>query len=718
MRLLSGRKLDRSYGKDQLDHARRKAWKRFLRQKRQTSSQDYRLSPDTVDILSETHEPKKVQTNIEDDPYYSEYETMSGLSDWHNDDLPEDLPEVIPESFLWTVFDQLVDAFSVLGSGRVEERDDGDGVEKRAWNEIVHRDVHLMNIFVKPIDENAAGALVESHAEFRFERFKAENASSLPPPESTIILTGISQNVEKLYSPPELMKARKTGTNHVEPCHEPAGKGGHLNQPFFHFVDENNVFREQHLVNGEPYDIIPHKAHLFSGRTPFEASNFYSDTLKDVIFQCLDYRQHKRWSFAKLKSVTRSDPDTRDWPTLEALRYDDHGARNDFLRTFGRFSTEAETGESRWIGVKVVGAGSFACAGLWVEIDPNRNILRRQVIKDAKPTPQNWRDPIQWRDHLPRETDREGLIQHYGHRLMMRQRRYRIYLKYYPGGDVLTALQYNTRIHTDMLRPDHIPERFLWHVFECLVKACRVLRTGADRAIPEGDEDEHLFKDWKPITHLDISARNLFMKELGNSENPRPQIVLSDFGQAFTDLNTRSGDDPITSDNPHEYLMRAGATQWAPLQEHQRLIGNPPTQLGEKTDVWSIGALLWYLMAGNPTYEGAAKGPHREDHDPPVPVSLNDAGFMTGEVIFPRGTQYRQAEGYSRHLKTLVQWCLQWDLEERPSLDDIEESILDFAEDHPEVWGDMTPPPFVQSVDEFRKGAVLSRMPGVGWSTE
>lgn len=119
-----------------------------------------------------------------------------------------------------------------------------------------------------------------------------------------------------------------------------------------------------------------------------------------------------------------------------------------------------------------------------------------------------------------RKADREGLIKHYGHRLMMRQRRYRIYLKYYPGGDLIKALQYNTKIHADMLRPDHIPERFIWHVLECLVKACRVLRTGADRPIPEGDEDEHLFKDWKPITHLDISARNLFMEELVNSENP------------------------------------------------------------------------------------------------------------------------------------------------------------------------------------------------------
>lgn len=66
------------------------------------------------------------------------------------EEIPEELPEVIPEAFLWTVFDQLVDAFAILGNG-------GDNKAKdEKWKEIVHSDVHLQNIFVKK-HENATG---------------------------------------------------------------------------------------------------------------------------------------------------------------------------------------------------------------------------------------------------------------------------------------------------------------------------------------------------------------------------------------------------------------------------------------------------------------------------------------------------------------------------------------------------------------------------------
>ena len=42
-----------------------------------------------------------------------------------------------------------------------------------------------------------------------------------------------------------------------------------------------------------------------SGKMPFEASDMYSKTLKDTIIRCMDYRQHKRPSFADLKLVTK-----------------------------------------------------------------------------------------------------------------------------------------------------------------------------------------------------------------------------------------------------------------------------------------------------------------------------------------------------------------------------------------------------------------------------
>ncbi|CAO2652089.1 Nn.00g003720.m01.CDS01 [Neocucurbitaria sp. VM-36] len=325
--------------KMELVQARRKAWKRFLRQKKRTRGDNYSLSTDTADHLRYSDQSLTGHTSNEDDPYYYDYEAMSGLSDWHDEDLPEELPEVIPESFLWTVFDQLVDAFSVMGTGSVE--DDG---KKAAWNEIVHRDVHLMNIFVKP-SNNVTGTPVESDVNYRFERFKAKDAPSVVLADFDYAFFDL-QTGNDLYAdnpqhyilrqspleipvvggryPPEMYWNYEGHQDDEEPWEKMTsktdvwaigqimwnlvmnlpGKGGRLNEPFFHFTDRNDVLRKQKLVNGKPYDIIAHKAHLFSGLTPYEASHFYSDTLKDVIFLCLDYRQHKRWTFAKLKSVT------------------------------------------------------------------------------------------------------------------------------------------------------------------------------------------------------------------------------------------------------------------------------------------------------------------------------------------------------------------------------------------------------------------------------
>lgn len=46
-----------------------------------------------------------------------EYENMSDIEDWHDDEISDTLPEVIPEAFLWHVFDQLAGAVLVMHEG-------------------------------------------------------------------------------------------------------------------------------------------------------------------------------------------------------------------------------------------------------------------------------------------------------------------------------------------------------------------------------------------------------------------------------------------------------------------------------------------------------------------------------------------------------------------------------------------------------------------------
>ncbi|KAF1849246.1 uncharacterized protein K460DRAFT_354115 [Cucurbitaria berberidis CBS 394.84] len=428
------------------------------------------------------------------------------------------------------------------------------------------------------------------------------------------------------------------------------------------------------------------------------------------------------------------DPDTSNWPTHAALSSRDLVARAAFLDSFGRFNLfKAGLEEWSWNGVKFLGAGAFGSAGLWVQIDHNRNIRKRKVIKDTKPQPHEWRDPSYWRNHLPREirihqlvdehrgyngdlfrkADRKRLVKHYSHRLMMHRRRYRIYLKYYPGGDIQSSLQWANMIELDtMQRPHVVPEGFIWHVLVSLVKACRVLRTGFDHPLPDMGED--LFADWKPVTHLDISLRNIFLKEAGDLGVPRPQIVLSDFGQAFFDMEARPGLPEHSQENPQEYLIGADNTAWAP--EHQDAIGDPPIRIGEKTDIWNIGATIWNLMAGNPEYVGGPRGPQREDyttdHYQSIPVSGYNVGPMQETSIFPIQTVYRQAADYSADLKDVVTSCLQWAVQDRPDLDELETWIQRFATANPHIWNDPSPPPVARTGDIFRDGEYLGYRPG------
>lgn len=83
-----------------------------------------------------------------------------------------------------------------------------------------------------------------------------------------------------------------------------SGRQGESMVPFFRHSDDRGQPQNTHLINGERYDVVSHHNSLFFGITPFEASNNYSDQLKETIFQCLDYRQHKRGSFTQLKSIT------------------------------------------------------------------------------------------------------------------------------------------------------------------------------------------------------------------------------------------------------------------------------------------------------------------------------------------------------------------------------------------------------------------------------
>ncbi|CAN9129838.1 unnamed protein product [Alternaria alternata] len=271
---------------------------------------------------------------------FDEYENMSELGDWHGDPLPADLPEVIPEWFLWIVFDQLLDAFTMLGSGRINEEDDD--VD---WNEIVHRDGHLGNVFVKPAD-GAVGKEIRKEYGHQYRQFGAHEAPSIVLADFDLAFFDLqSGNDDYADNPTHYMMrnhpldAKDAGGRYAPEmfwCYEghylderpsekmtartdvwqvgqmmwnlvmnSPGIDGFVQQPFTYTVSDEGEGIEKLLNDGSEYDIQKHKDDLFSGKTPYEASNMYSKTLRDTIIRCMDYRQHKRSSFADLKLVTK-----------------------------------------------------------------------------------------------------------------------------------------------------------------------------------------------------------------------------------------------------------------------------------------------------------------------------------------------------------------------------------------------------------------------------
>jgi hypothetical protein len=174
--------------------------------------------------------------------------------------------------------------------------------------------------------------------------------------------------------------------------------------------------------------------------------------------------------------------------------------------------------------------------------------------------------------------------------------------------------------------------------------------------------------------------------------------VLADFGLAFYSLDNRGC--PL-SDNPVDYLWQSDQTRYAPvchpmtlstltrvliyIQEHQiQEIREPMIPLGERTDVWGIGSILWYLVAHGIPDEGPLRGDKfdkKKDGSAErtyIPISShsydqNKATHNNKTTLNRR--MFPKAKDYTSELKNLVRACLNWWQGQRPSL----EIVLDEA---------------------------------------
>jgi serine/threonine protein kinase len=188
---------------------------------------------------------------------------------------------------------------------------------------------------------------------------------------------------------------------------------------------------------------------------------------------------------------------------------------------------------------------------------------------------------------------------------------------------------------------------------------------------------------WKSITHLDIGLRNLFLEP--DPEGGPPNVVLSDYGISIYDLDH----DPNTAlhANPDEYVINTVNLKFPPeFQKVRRAPDGTAVQIGEKSDVWEIGSLMWKLLS-NLNQDEPRRDLQKEDGTWRSPyLGAIDNGIMgEPDTDPPFGHTFPAFKRYSLGILTLMAKCLNWEPINRPSFVELRQEIRQFLDAHPDV---------------------------------
>lgn len=186
-----------------------------------------------------------------------------------------------------------------------------------------------------------------------------------------------------------------------------------------------------------------------------------------------------------------------------------------------------------------------------------------------------------------------------GYRLNLKQRRFRLYLPYQPGGDAKDLRKMNE--HAPPRVPYHAPSLdFIFYTFLAMTEACLALDSGwwGDHQPSEAEmmENNCRKEGWVPIVHRDIKSRNTFLGEPGGDRDQRwsmyPTPIIGDFGLSFEAY-------PDDQYNPENWFKRGTTDYAAPEQRGHRPLGCPnERKLSDRTNVYGIGAVIFELWQG------------------------------------------------------------------------------------------------------------------------
>jgi sRNA-binding protein len=150
--------IDTDTAYENMEKAREAAWNEYAEAKAKREAKKNGAAVPDSDHGEETKAQRlarRRRTAREFDSLPEEFSTMAGRE---LDDLEDKPIGVIPEEFLWHVFHSLVNALTILHQGSGHE------VEGKPWKEIVHRDIHTGNIFIRP-QQGEEGELVPEDEE-------------------------------------------------------------------------------------------------------------------------------------------------------------------------------------------------------------------------------------------------------------------------------------------------------------------------------------------------------------------------------------------------------------------------------------------------------------------------------------------------------------------------------------------------------------------------
>ncbi|KAI9693230.1 MAG: hypothetical protein M1822_005226 [Bathelium mastoideum] len=406
-----------------------------------------------------------------------------------------------------------------------------------------------------------------------------------------------------------------------------------------------------------------------------------------------DPRQTQKAFLESRRQIWDPDLDGLDIETQKQLKdkYID-----DFVKSY---HGNPDADDQEWRCYAMLGSGGFGIIGLWVAVDESNNVTDRMVVKQVSRRqfefkghngPHHWNDALLWHEspflrysheaHVHRILNMRPSPALVGYRsdvVYKQKEAIRIFLDFCSHGD-LWDLNNKYGYYRDQqrisstnvtlpIRAQYPPEPFLWFLMLKLIDACIAL--------------EHIPQELvqKEIVHRDIKFENVYLSAPEPDWPHYPAPKLGDFGLAiFTG--------PEDNNNPVQYLGPGTPGWMAPEQlgspyklEHPQLdqAGNP-MRLDARTNVWTIGLLIWAFALG---------------HDSPPEPSIRVRMTMTRN---PASDAFRKLYPfdpwpYSIQLQEIIRLCMEFDPADRAGpqeVRDLLQSHMDHAHLFPHQWPD------------------------------